>query len=210
MKYNNILWVDDVPEYICVFINMGDMLAAERRSSSERIISRVTFAHDLEQARERLTKLHSRNPYDLIILDGDFPYAYSEGERTILADTVQRFRDHGKTERHPTEIREIGGLFTELYDSHLVGIPVPIVVFSMAFYNALPAFARGLPFYTKTGQQWSSFEDLLRHLFEERYSLGSSYFVSEERREELQVLLEQGALEWGNSDDFLERYLLAE
>ena len=209
MKYNNILWVDDVPEYVFMIMNLGDMLAAKSGLSSGRIIDRVTFAHDLEQARERFTEPRS-NPYDLIILDGDFPVAYTEEERIRLADSLQQFRDQRTVEHHPVPVREIGALFTELYDSHLVAIQTPLVVFSMTPYNAVPAFARGLPFYTKTAQERSSFEELLGHMFLERYSQSSRYFVPEERREELQALFDQRKLEWGNRDDFLERYLLAE
>lgn len=204
MKYNHVLWVDDVPEFVFLTMSLGDRIAVERGLSSGRIIERVTFAHDLEQARERLDR-----PYDLIILDGDFPYAYSAEERATIDGVVQRFRARGTIERHPTAIREIGALFTELYDSHLVGIPIPIVLFSASPYNAPAAFARGLPFYTKTVQEQSSLEDLLRHRLEEHNPGESRYCVPEKRREELKVIFNEGKLEWGNCEDLLERYLLA-
>jgi hypothetical protein len=142
---NKIFWVEDDPGFLPL---MGLLVPSLNLSD---LLSRTTFAHDLETAKQAAIA----DPFDLYILDGDFPTQMAPERIAQITDFLQKVKE--KTwgvnglpfyddKKHP--IRNSSNNFVNLYRESL-SHHYKVVIHSGSLEVALNSFNLGLPFYSK-------------------------------------------------------------
>ncbi len=160
--------------------------------SVDALLSRVTFAYDAEEG-ERIV---SRQPFDLYVLDADFPVHMPSDRRDYVHQFMQEARAGKRKwmdfERnygyHDGSVN--GDEFEQFHERCLRDVSGKIVVYSNSLIAIHTARKLGLPFYAKG----TSSENVRGWLTQFARTSGSG--------------LTADGWEHGSMDDLIERYLL--
>ncbi len=159
--FERIFWLDD---FVDDASNGIDWIQVVPFSISlADVVRRITFAFDLATAKEVVQK----HPFDLYILDADFPDRLPPARAKMLEEYVDALRGSciPGNEELPLwkesdlpiigeAARQIVGCnFRHLYRNHLWERGARVVVYSKSDNAAGVACSLGLPFYTKTLNQ---------------------------------------------------------
>lgn len=149
MTYSRIFWLDDEFDF------MGQILAKGAPFSLVRddLLSRTTFAFDYETG-ERIVKTE---PFDLYILDADFPLRGSQKHNDLVAEFI-RTAPIGITPADawdivPEDTEHTGpsvNHFARFYNEQLRQLGKKVIVFSRSSMAPMTAYHMELPFYSKT------------------------------------------------------------
>lgn len=155
-----VLWVEDNPE---LFKNIADLVLPAFDINPVSFFDRITFAHDFASAEQAL-----KQPYDLAILDADFPDVTSPAryaQVTAFLDAVRNGNYNQEIEmlsafgrntprltrespQSPPDMVSPNNFFL-LYQELLKDTSAKTVVCSSSRDAPALAFALNLPFYTK-------------------------------------------------------------
>ncbi|MBS3148907.1 hypothetical protein J4219_08575 [Candidatus Woesearchaeota archaeon] len=148
MSYARIFWLDDEFDFIGQLLAKGIPLGLDK----DNLLARTRFAFDYEMG-ERIVKTE---PFNLYILDGDFPLRGSPEYN----EQVERFVRSAPIGLDPCEAWEIVpedkgftgpsvNHFAKFYDQNLRTLNQKIVVFSRSSMAPMTAFHMNIPFYSK-------------------------------------------------------------
>lgn len=200
--YQRIFWLEDNPEFFC-------HLRHHARSTGqsfhlENLLSRITLAYDFQEGQHRVRTA----PFDLYILDADFPDVLLSERRAYLDDYMRRLHSRG-IDTTETCVYDDGNAnetmrwnnFVSFYHDPLCGLGgrtlthlwkrlprlqfgAKVVIFSASTDAPQRAYDLGLPFYAKG----------LEHTKESVLAMaGADHYTSWEH---------------GTIHDFADRYLL--
>jgi len=135
------LWVDDHPDFLERFVYVFG------RDRVKSVLEETTFVFDYVSAEEALAK----NSFDMVILDGDFPYEMPQELRDQRGEYISRVITDGGVHVNMTSVLDVDSFsrFPSLYMNTLMDKEVDVVVFSANPVNFGLSYIVGVSFYLK-------------------------------------------------------------
>ncbi|MBC8495064.1 hypothetical protein H8D36_02835 [archaeon] len=142
-KYNNILWVSDIPRFL---ERVKEHAAFEDSEKMVALMNRTTFALSFEEAFKAIQK-PVNGGYDLCIMNGSLPTQIFSESKNQVREYLQNGAV-GELPRLPRGCIESGNAMS-FYRNMLSGSDTRTVMLSSNVYNLVGGRPENLPFFHK-------------------------------------------------------------